>query len=92
MNDRVIYPTLLLVALLFTGCRSMYYSAWESVGKHKRDLLKDRVEEAREGQVAAAQQFTNALTRLKDLYRFDGGASARRITIAEYPPRNRRRG
>ncbi len=55
------------------GCRSIYYSAWESLGKHKRDLLKERVEDARDGQETAAKQFKDALTRLKELTRFDGG-------------------
>lgn len=59
--------------LLLTGCRSVYYSAWEKVGVHKRDLLKERVTEARDGQQAASEQFTNALTRLKQITGFQGG-------------------
>src|SRR2546428_4063054 len=64
---------LLGLVLSFTGCRSAYYSAWEKLGKHKRDLLKDNVQEAREDQKAAAEQFKDALTKLKELYRFEGG-------------------
>jgi hypothetical protein len=68
--------TALLLSLMLcfsTGCRSVYYSAWEKMGKHKRDLLKDNVEEARDDQKAATEQFKDALTRLKELYRFEGG-------------------
>src|SRR5262245_52779102 len=62
-----------LMLLATTGCRSVYYSAWETLGKHKRDLLKDNVEAARDDQKAATEQFKDALTRLKEIYRFEGG-------------------
>jgi hypothetical protein len=64
---------LLLVCLAALGCRSTYYSIWETFGKHKRDLLKDNVEKVRDGQQAAAEQFKDALTRLKELTGFQGG-------------------
>lgn len=64
---------LLLVCLAALGCRSTYYSIWETLGKHKRDLLKDNVEKARDDQQAAAEQFKDALTRLKELTGFKGG-------------------
>ena len=64
---------LLLAALCLVGCRSTYYAAWEKFGKHKRDLLKDNVEKVRDDQQAAAEQFKDALTRLKELYGFQGG-------------------
>ena len=41
--------------------------------KDKRDLLKDDVQKVREGQQAAAEQFKDALTRLRELYHFEGG-------------------
>jgi SMC interacting uncharacterized protein involved in chromosome segregation len=59
--------------LISTGCRSTYYSAWETLGKHKRDLLKDNVEKVRDDQEAAAEQFKDALTRLRELYQLEGG-------------------
>jgi hypothetical protein len=64
---------ILVLAFLSTGCKSTYYTAWEQLGKHKRDLLKDNVEAAREDQKEAAEQFKDALTRLKELYNFEGG-------------------
>ncbi len=67
-------PLLVLLALLcLTGCRSTYYATWEKFGKHKRDLLKDNVQKARDDQQEAAEQFKDALTRLKELYGFKGG-------------------
>jgi hypothetical protein len=55
------------------GCRSTYYSAWEKFGVYKRDLLKKKVVAARDDQKAAGEQFKDALTRLKELYGFQGG-------------------
>jgi gas vesicle protein len=63
----------LLLCLLLVGCRSTYYSVWEKFGKHKRDLLRDNVEQVRDDQQAAAEQFKDALTRLKELTGFKGG-------------------
>ena len=59
--------------LLCGGCRSAYYSAWEKVGVYKRDLLKKKVVAARDDQKAAGEQFKDALTRLKEIYGFQGG-------------------
>jgi hypothetical protein len=64
---------LLALALLGTGCRTMYYKAWETVGVEKRDLLKKRVIAARDEQQEAGEQFKDALTRLKEISGFDGG-------------------
>lgn len=63
----------LLALLLVCGCRSAYYSTMEKFGVYKRDLLKKSVVAARDDEKAAGQQFTNALTRLKELYGFQGG-------------------
>lgn len=59
--------------MLSIGCRSTYYKAWEKFGVYKRDLLKKNVEEARDDQKKATEQFKDALTRLKELYGFEGG-------------------
>ena len=59
--------------LLLVGCRSAYYATWEQFGVYKRDLLKKKVVAARDDQKAASEQFKDALTRLKDLYGFQGG-------------------
>lgn len=55
------------------GCKSTYYSAYEKFGVYKRDLLKKRVVAARDDQQAASEQFKDALTKLKEVYQFDGG-------------------
>jgi len=60
-------------ALFAMGCSTTYYATWEKLGKHKRDLLRDNVEEVRDEQTDAQEQFKDALTRLKELQNFDGG-------------------
>jgi hypothetical protein len=64
---------LLPACLLFAGCRSLYYAAFEKVGIEKRHLLRKNVEKAKEEQVEAAEEFKDVLTRIKGLYGFDGG-------------------
>ena len=74
MKTRLFWCWALLVALIFSiGCRSAVYSTYEKFGIHKRDLLKDAVEAARDDQEEASEQFKDALTRIKELYRFEGG-------------------
>ena len=64
---------LLSLTVLTDGCSSIYYSAYETFGVYKRDLLKKRVIEARDDQQQAQTQFKDALTRLKEITKFDGG-------------------
>ena len=68
-------PVLLAAMLLVntTGCSSLYYLTYEKFGVYKRDLLKKRVIEARDDQKEAQTQFKDALTRLKEITKFDGG-------------------
>lgn len=55
------------------GCQNAYYGAMEKVGIHKRDILVDRVEETRDAQNDAQQQFNSALEELSALINFNGG-------------------
>lgn len=65
--------TALGLALLLTACSSTYYSAMEKVGFEKRDILVDRVEDARDSQEEAQEQFASALEQFSALVNFDGG-------------------
>lgn len=53
--------TLGLAPLAIQGCSSAYYGAMEKVGVHKRDIMVDRVEAARDSQEQAQEQFKSAL-------------------------------
>lgn len=71
MRIRILAISLLSVSLL--GCQSAYYSAWEKLGVEKREILVDRVENAKESQEDAQEQFASALEELSSLIVFDGG-------------------
>ena len=66
---------LILSVLFFAlgGCQTAYYSTMEKFGVHKRDILVDRVEEARDSQDDAKEQFQSALDRFSAVLHFDGG-------------------
>ncbi|MDE1210050.1 DUF2959 domain-containing protein [Vibrio aestuarianus] len=68
------YLLAVLVSIFtLTGCQSAYYSAMEQVGYHKRDIMVDRVEDAKTSQQDAQQEFTSALEALSVLTNFNGG-------------------
>ncbi len=71
MSFKYLLAALLLSAL--AGCQSAYYSAAEKVGIHKRDILVDRVEESRDAQREAEEEFQDALEQFSTLVNFDGG-------------------
>ena len=58
--------------ILVSGCQSAYYSAMEKFGKEKRHILMDNVEAVQGSQTKAREEFKDALTRIKELYNFDG--------------------
>lgn len=70
--------SLILTVLFAVSCqkavRNTVYSAYETVGIQKRDLLKSRVDKARDEQKEAGEDFKDALEKLKSLYGFKGGA------------------
>jgi Skp family chaperone for outer membrane proteins len=69
MKKLIIIPFI----VLFAACQSAYYAAWEKVGVEKRDILVDRVEDAKESQEDAQQQFSSALDEFSQLINFNGG-------------------
>lgn len=52
---------LILISLSLSACASTYYDALEKVGIPKRDLMVTRVENARDSQTEAQEQFKSAL-------------------------------
>jgi len=70
---------LTLTALLaLAGCQSAYYAAMEKAGVHKRDILVDRVEAARDSQQEAKEQFKDALERYRSVVQVQGGELEKR--------------
>jgi hypothetical protein len=61
------------VLALLGACSSAYYKTMEGFGIEKRDILVDRVEDARDAQGDAAGQFASALDQFRATVNFDGG-------------------
>jgi hypothetical protein len=62
-----------LAVLVLTSCQTAYYAAMEKLGYPKRDLLVSRVQQARDSQQAAKEQFQSALERYRTVINFRGG-------------------
>lgn len=60
-------------ALLLASCTSTYYRALESIGIEKRDILADRIEETRDAQEDAKEQFSSALEQYRSVVDVEGG-------------------
>ncbi|ELV8625504.1 DUF2959 domain-containing protein [Vibrio cidicii] len=67
------FVAIILSIFTLTGCQSAYYSAMEKVGYHKREIMVDRVEDAKASQKEAQKEFTSALQALSNLTQFNGG-------------------
>lgn len=72
------HPLLLNLGLILLagccGCQSAYYATMEKFGVPKRDILVDRVGEARDAQVEAKEQFQSALEQFSAVLKFHGGS------------------
>ena len=69
LNPMLIVATLILLM----GCSSAYYGTMEKLGYHKRDLMVNRVESARDAQQEAKEQFESALEKFSHVLKVDGG-------------------
>jgi hypothetical protein len=64
---------MLTLVLPIASCSTVYYEAMEKVGIHKREILVDRVVDARDAQEEAKQQFSSALEQFSFVVNYDGG-------------------
>lgn len=62
-----------VAGLFLASCASTYYKAMEQFGVEKRDILVDRIDDARESQAKAKEEFQSALDRYRELVQVDGG-------------------
>lgn len=67
------FALLLSSVIMTAGCSGTYYKAMEGLGIEKREILVDRVEEARDAQDEASEQFADALEQFRSVVNFDGG-------------------
>ena len=66
-NSAILVALCVFTVALLSGCSSTYYGAMEKVGVHKRDILVDRVESARDSQTEAQEQFKTALDQFNSV-------------------------
>lgn len=80
MNQRTFVLALFLLASpALVGCSSANYAMQEKLfGRQKRDILVARVEDAREEQLEAKEQFVSTFDQFKALTGFDGGELEKR--------------
>jgi chromosome segregation ATPase len=62
------------LTLMLGGCSSAYYRTMETIGVYKRDILVNRVEEAKDAQENGQEQFRSALEKYASVIEFDGGS------------------
>lgn len=62
-----------LAVLAVAACTSTYYRAMESLGIEKREILVDRIDDTRDAQNDAKEQFSSALEQYRSVVAFDGG-------------------
>ena len=79
MNIRALHrlvALLIIVAATASGfaCDSIYYKTMKKFGREKRDILVNRVKDARESQDEAQQQFKSALERFQAIVQTNGGS------------------
>ena len=59
----------LLPLFALSGCSKAYYGTMEKFGVHKRDIMVDRVKDARDAQTEAKEQFESALEQFTAVVR-----------------------
>lgn len=70
---RIRFIALSVAVLGLCGCSTLYYGAMEKMGVHKRDIMVDRVKEARDTQSATKKQFLSAMEQFKSVVNVQGG-------------------
>jgi hypothetical protein len=75
MRPALSFRSLGIVAIVTAtnACTSTYYRTLETFGIEKRDILVDRIEDARDTQESAKEQFASALDQYRSVVAFDGG-------------------
>jgi len=59
--------------LILAGCSSAYYEVMQKLGKEKRDILVQRIKEAKKDQQQTKQQFQTTMESFEALTGFEGG-------------------
>jgi chromosome segregation ATPase len=71
---RTICIPLVAVTLLVAGCTSAYYKTMQTLGKEKRDILVQRIKDAKKDQDQTKQQLQTTMESFQALTGFQGGS------------------
>jgi hypothetical protein len=71
---RTICIPLILLVLLLAGCKSTYYKAMQTLGREKRDILVQRIKDAKKDQDQTKQQLQTTMESFQALTGFQGGS------------------
>jgi Protein of unknown function (DUF2959) len=71
---RTVFIPLIVLTLLFTGCKSTYYKTMRTLGKEKRDILVSRIKDAKKDQDQTKKQLQTTMESFQALTGFKGGS------------------
>jgi hypothetical protein len=71
---RTVFIPLIVLILLFTGCKSTYYKTMRTLGKEKRDILVSRIKDAKKDQDETKKQLQTTMESFQALTGFKGGS------------------
>ncbi len=74
MLRRTVFIPLIVLILLFTGCKSTYYKTMRTLGKEKRDILVSRIKDAKKDQDQTKKQLQTTMESFQALTGFKGGS------------------
>lgn len=74
MFRRTVFMPLIVLILLFTGCKSTYYKTMRTLGKEKRDILVSRIKDAKKDQDQTKKQLQTTMESFQALTGFKGGS------------------
>ena len=71
---RAVSLSVIVFSLLLSGCHSTYYKAMSTLGKEKRDILVQRIKDAKKDQDQTKQQLQTTMQSFQALTGFQGGS------------------
>ena len=86
---RVVSLSLIVFAILLSGCQSTYYKAMRTLGKEKRDILVQRIKDAKKDQDQTKQQLQTTMESFQALTGFQGGFAGEELQTPQLRLRKR---
>ena len=86
LSNALKFASSLLLLLYISACSQVYYGALEKVGIHKRDIMVDRVQDAKQSQEDREDQSVGTFHQLSLLFCRVGGAHHLSICLGGHSP------